>query len=149
MKQLLLMLLLTSPFIGFGQDDSYAGKWSASGEGFENTMILEKIEGKKNIYKFSFSGWRTSYDSFTKRVTKFPGEMINDIFIIEIKDNLAHYNDDLLVLDEEFPIYNDGEERCNVYFQFIKNKILVKTEYCHLIYAGFGVSFAGIYERTK
>jgi hypothetical protein len=149
MKKLLLILLLTSPCIGFSQNDNYVGKWSASGEGFENTMILEKIEGKNNSYKFSFFGWRNSYDTFTRQVIKFPGEMTNDIFIIEIKDNKSHYNDDILVLDEEFPIYNEGEERCNIYFKFNKETIEVKTKFCHLIYGGFGVFFDGIYEKTK
>ena len=149
MKELLLILLLTLQLIGFSQSDNYTGKWSASGEGFENTMILEKIEGKNNLYKFSFFGWRSSYDTYAREIIKFPGEMINDIFIIEIQDNKAHYNDDTLVLDEEFPLYKEGEKRCILYFKFNKETIEVRTEFCHGIYGGFGVLFDGIYKSTK
>ena len=74
--------------------------------------------------------------------------MINDIFTIEIQDNKAHYNDDILVLDEEFPIYNVGEDRCNLYFKFNKETIEVRTEFCHGIYGGFGVTFDGTYKKN-
>ena len=149
MKELLLTLLLTTTLIGFSQDKNYAGNWSTSGENFENEMTLEKIEAKENSYKFSFFGWRNSYDSFTKQVIKFPGEMTDEVFTIEIKNNSARYNDDVQVFEQGWSLYNEGEKKCNVYFQFNKNEILVKTEDCHLIYGGFGVFFDGVYKKKK
>ena len=149
MKGLLLILLITTPLICFGQEENYAGKWSTSSEDFENTLILEKIDSKVNSYKFSFFGWRKSYDSFAKQVIKFSGEMVNEFFTIEIKNNSAHYNDDTQVFEEGWSLYNEGEEKCNIYFQFNKNKIFVKTEDCHLIYAGFGVLFDGAYKKKN
>ena len=147
-KLILLLLLLTTPFVGFSQDENYAGEWGVSGEEFENTMILEKINGKENSYRFSFFGWRNSYDTYTRQVIKFPGEMNNEVFILEIKDGRAHYSDDVLVLDEEIPLYYEGEERCSVYFNFNNETIEVRTEFCRGIYAGFGVFFDGAYKKT-
>ena len=148
MKELLLILSITLPFIGFGQDENYEGEWSASGEEFKNTMMLEKVDGKEDLYKFSFFGWRNSYDTYARQIIKFSGTMTNDVFVIEVKDNEAHYNDhDLQVLDEELPLYCDGEERCNVYFRFDKETIKVRTEFCNMIYGGFGVSFDGTYKK--
>jgi len=149
MKKLLFILLLTSPFIGFSQYDSYIGKWVDSGEGFENSMLLKKIEGKNNSYKFSFFGWRRSYDTYAREIINFPGQMLADHFVIEITDNKAYYTDDVLILDEEFPLYNEGEERCNLYFKFNKETIEVKTEFCHGIYGGYGVFFDGTYKKIN
>ena len=148
MKKLLFILLLISPFIGFSQYDSYIGKWIDSGEGFENSMILKKIEGKNNSYKFSFFGWRDSYDRYAKQVIKFSGEMLADHFVIETTDNKAYYTDDALVEDGELPLYREGEQRCKVYFTFNKGSITVQTKDCNLIYGGFGVAFDGTYKKN-
>ena len=67
-------------------------------------MVLEKIEGKENTYKFSFNAWRISFDYFANQDMKFPGAMYNEECIIEIKNNIAFYSDDVLVFDEEFPL---------------------------------------------
>ena len=71
--------------------------------------------------------------------------MNEDFFTIEIKDNKAHYNDDIR---GENGLYHKGEQRCNVYFEFNQNEIAVRTEYCYGIYGGFGVSFDGKYLKT-
>ena len=53
----ILILLLMTPLLVFGQDKNYQGQWSASGEAFENTLTLEKKDEKENIYQFSFIAW--------------------------------------------------------------------------------------------
>ena len=126
----------------------YSGYWIYAGESFENIMILEKIEGKENTYKFSFNAWRISFDYFANQDMKFPGTMHNEECIIEIKNNIAFYSDDVLVFDEEFPLYHEGEERCKVYFTFTKDSVSVQTEDCHLIYGGYGVLFDGDYKKS-
>jgi regulation of enolase protein 1 (concanavalin A-like superfamily) len=148
MKNIFLTLILILPLVLFGQDINYAGKWTISGDSFENTLVLEKIEGKENTYKFSFDGWRKSYDTFARKNVKFLGGMSEDFFILEIKDNKAYYSDDGLVLDEELPIYDKGEERCKVYFTFYQGSISVETVACAMIYGGFGVTFDGTYKKN-
>ena len=148
MKNVLLTLILILPLFLFGQDINYAGKWIDSGEGFENTLVLEKIEGKNNSYKFSFFGWRDSYDRYAKQVIKFLGEMLADHFVIGVTDNKAYYTDDALVEGGELPLYREGEQRCKVYFTFNKGSISVQTKDCHLIYGGFGVAFDGTYKKN-
>ena len=144
MKSTILLIFLT--LLSCNKTD-YSGSWISFGDRFENTLVLEKIEGKENTYKFSFDGWRNSYDSFAGQIIKFKGGMTEEFFRIEIKENKAYYSDDGLVLDEEFPLYNQGEERCKVYFTFNKDSITVQTKDCHLIYGGFGVAFDGIYKK--
>ena len=144
MKNAIVLILLTS--LSINQSTDYSGTWVNSGDKFENTLTLEKIEGNLNTYKFSFDGWRKSYDSFTDQEVKFLGGMNDEVFIIELDENQAVYSDDLREFEEGWSLYNEGEQRCKVYFEFNKDSIKVKTEACSLIYAGFGVSFDGLYE---
>ncbi len=69
--------------------------------------------------------------------------MNNQVFVIEVKENQAMYCDDVREFNEDFPLYNEGQERCKVYFEFENNSIKVNTKACSLIYGGFGVSFDG------
>lgn len=131
------------------QSKDYSGSWASSGDNFENTLTLEKIEGEQDTYKFLFYGWRKSYDIFTKQEIKFLGEMDNEVFIIKVKENKALYSDDGREFSEEFPLYDDGEERCKLFFKLTSNKIIVKTESCHFIYGGKGVLFDGIYKKLN
>tara|TARA_B100002052_G_C15469912_1_gene413790 strand:- start:107 stop:547 length:441 start_codon:yes stop_codon:yes gene_type:complete len=144
MKNAIVLILLTS--LSINQSTDYSGTWVNSGDKFENKLTLEKIEGDLNIYKFSFDSWRKSYDSFTDQEVKFLGGMNDEVFIIELDENQAVYSDDLREFEEGWSLYNEGEQRCKVYFEFNKDSIKVKTEACSLIYAGFGVSFDGLYE---
>jgi hypothetical protein len=143
----IMVLLLMSPLLVFGQNENYEGQWSASGKTFENTLTLEKIDEKEDIYQFSFNGWRKSYDTFTKQIIRFPGNMTEDRFIVQIIDNYGYYTDDKLVEVDDFPLYNEGEERCKVFFEFDKETIKVKTKACSMIYAGYGVYFDGEYKK--
>lgn len=144
MKNAILLILLT--FLSSKQSADYSGSWINSGDNFENTLTLEKIEGTQDTYKFSFNGWRISYDFLAKQNIKFSGGMDDEVFIIEVKNQKAKYSDDVRDFNEEFPLYNEGEERCKVCFEFNKESIKVKTEACSLIYGGFGVSFDGTYK---
>ena len=145
----IIILLIMSPLVVFGQDVNYEGVWSVSGDTFENTLTLEKIDEKEDIYQFSFNGWRKSYDSFTKQIIKFPGDMSEDRFIVQIIDNYGYYSDDKLVEVDDFPLYNEGEERCKVLFKCNEKTIKVQTEACSLIYAGYGVYFDGEYRKVS
>ena len=145
----ILILLIIFPLNIFGQDVNYEGEWTVSGDSFENTLMLEKVNTNENLYKFSFVSWRESYDTFTNEIIKFSGEMSEGRFVIQIKDNYGYYSDDKLVEVDEFPLYNEGEERCKVLFEFDKETIRVKTTACSLIYAGFGVSFDGEYKKVR
>ena len=142
----IMILLLMAPLLVFGQDKNYQGQWSASGEAFENILTLEKINEKENIYQFSFDGWRKSYDTFTRQIIRFPGSMTEDRFIVQIIDNYGYYSDDILVEVDDLPLYNEGEERCKVFFEFDKETIRVITKDCSMIYAGYGVYFDGEYK---
>ncbi len=145
----IIFLLIMSPLLVFGQNENYQGQWSASGEAFENNLILEKINEKEDIYQFSFNGWRKSYDTFTKQIIKFPGDMSGDRFVVQIIDNYGYYTDDILVEVDELPLYNEGEERCKVFFEFDNKTIRVITKDCSMIYAGYGVYFDGEYKKIN
>ena len=145
----IIILLVMAPLLVFGQDENYQGQWSAAGEAFENTLTLEKINEKEDIYKFSFNGWRKSYDTFTKQIIRFPGSMTEDRFIVQIIDNYGYYTDETLVEVDDLPLYNEGEERCKVFFEFDKEIIRVITKDCSMIYAGYGVYFDGEYKRSN
>tara|TARA_B100000787_G_C16039540_1_gene226338 strand:- start:46 stop:663 length:618 start_codon:yes stop_codon:yes gene_type:complete len=145
----IIILLVMAPLIVYGQDENYQGQWSAAGEAFENTLTLEKINEKEDIYKFSFNGWRKSYDTFTKQIIRFPGSMTEDRFIVQIIDNYGYYTDETLVEVDDLPLYNEGEERCKVFFEFDKKTINVITKDCSMIYAGYGVYFDGEYKRSN
>ena len=145
----ILILLVMTPLLVFGQDENYQGQWSASGEAFENILTLEKIDEKEDIYQFSFDGWRKSYDTFTKQIIRFPGSMTEKRFVVQIIDNYGYYTDDKLVEVDDFPLYNEGEERCKVFFEFDNQTIRVITKDCSMIYAGYGVYFDGEYTRSN
>ena len=145
----ILILLVMTPLLVFGQDENYQGQWSTSGEVFENILTLEKIDEKENIYQFSFDGWRKSYDTFTKQIIRFPGSMTEERFIVQIIDNYGYYTDDTLVEVDDFPLYKEGEERCKVFFEFGKETIRVITKDCSMIYAGYGVYFDGEYKKAN
>ena len=147
MKNAILLILLT--FLGYNQSTDYSCSWVSSGDNFENTLTLEKIVGKKDTYKFTFYGWRISYDVYAKQNIKFSGGMNDEVFIITLKDNQAVYSDDGREFEEGWNLYHQGEERCKVYFEFNKDSIKVKTEACSLVYGGFGVSFDGEYIQKK
>lgn len=147
MKNAILLILLT--FLNSKLSTDYSGSWVSSGDNFENTLTLEKIEGKKDAYKFTFYGWRISNDVYAKQDIKFSGEMNDEVFIIKVKDNQAVYSDDGREFEEGWSLYHEGEERCKVNFEFNKDSIKVKTEACSLIYGGFGVSFDGLYSRVN
>ena len=146
MKNAILLILLT--FLGYNQSTDYSGSWVSSGDNFENTLTVKKIEEKKDTYKFTFNGWRISYDVYAKQNIKFSGEMNDEVFIIKVKGNQAVYSDDGREFEEGWSLYREGEERCKVYFEFSKDSIKVKTEACSLVYGGFGVSFDGVYLRV-
>ena len=145
----ILILLLMTPLLVFGQDKNYQGQWSASGEAFENTLTLEKINEKENIYQFSFDGWRKSYDTFTKQIIRFPGSMSEERFVVQIIDNYGYYTDDIYVEVDELPLYNEGEERCKVFFEFDKETIRVITKDCSMIYAVYGLNCDGEYKKVN
>lgn len=119
------------------------------GQKFENTLILEKIKNEEDLYRFSFFGWRDSYDKYARQIIKFSGEMVGDHFVIKIAENKSFYSDDNLVENGEFKLYRDGEERCKVYFSFNEDAITVQTKDCNFIYGGFGVTFEGIYKKAN
>jgi len=161
MNNYLLFLAFILPSLAFSQNIDYTGEWVDSsppstvsssetiiGEKFENTLTLEKIKSKDDSYKFTFFGWRDSYDKYARQVIKFSGQMLADYFVIEVRGNKAYYNDDALVEDGELPLYREGEERCKVYFTFNKDSITVKTQDCNFIYGGFGVAFDGTYKKN-
>ena len=133
--------------IGFGQGDAFEGDWIYKGIRFENILNLTKIEGKDNIYNFTFDCWRRQYCNLLNDSTRFSGEMVGEVFVIEIKDNKAYYNDDVQEFDKGWELYNEGEERCNVYFEFKTNEIIIRTEFCNLLYGGWGISFDGTYKK--
>ena len=145
----IMILLLMAPLLVFGQDENYQGQWSASGEAFENILTLEKIDEKEDIYQFSFNGWRKSYDTFTKQIIRFSGTMTAARFLVQIIENYGYYSDDKLVEVDDFPLYEEGEERCKVFFEFDKEIIRVITKDCSMIYAGYGVYFDGEYKKTN
>tara|TARA_B100000787_G_C15982011_1_gene202027 strand:+ start:73 stop:552 length:480 start_codon:yes stop_codon:yes gene_type:complete len=145
----IIILLGMTPLLVFGQDENYQGQWSTSGDTFQNTLTLEKVDDKEDIYQFSFVGWRKSYDTFTKQIIRFSGSMTEDRFIVQIIDNYGYYNDDKLVEVDDFPLYNEGEERCKVFFEFDKETIMVITKDCSMIYAGYGVYFDGEYKKSQ
>ena len=145
----IIILLGMTPLLVFGQNENYQGQWSTSGDTFQNTLTLEKVDDKEDIYQFSFVGWRKSYDTFTKQIIRFSGSMTEDRFIVQIKDNYGYYNDDKLVEVDDFPLYNEGEERCKVFFEFDKETIMVITKDCSMIYAGYGVYFDGEYKKSQ
>ena len=161
MNNYLILLAFVLPSLAFSQNIDYTGEWvdlsppstvSSSetiiGEKFENTLTLEKIKNKDDSYKFTFFGWRDSYDKYARQVIKFSGQMLADYFVIEVRGNKAYYNDDALVEDGELLLYREGEERCKVYFTFNKDSITVKTQDCNFIYGGFGVAFDGTYKKN-
>jgi len=145
----IIILLGMTPLLVFGQDENYQGQWSTSGDTFQNTLTLEKVDDKEDIYQFSFVGWRKSYDTFTKQIIRFSGSMTEDRFIVQIIDNYGYYNDDKLVEVDDFPLYKEGEERCKVFFEFDKETIMVITKDCSMIYAGYGVYFDGEYKKAN
>ena len=145
----IMILLLIAPLLVFGQDKNYQGQWSTSDKAFENTLTLEKIDDKEDNYQFSFNGWRKSYDTFTKQIIRFPGSMTEERFIVQIINNYGYYSDDTLVEVDDFPLYNEGEERCKVFFEFDKETIRVITKDCSMIYAGYGVYFDGEYKKMQ
>ena len=145
----IIILLGMTPLLVFGQDENYQGQWSTSGDTFLNTLTLEKVDDKEDIYQFSFVGWRKSYDTFTKQIIRFSGSMTEDRFIVQIIDNYGYYNDDKLVEVDDFPLYKEGEERCKVFFEFDKETIMVITKDCSMIYAGYGVYFDGEYKKSQ
>ena len=147
MKYIILLIFITS--LSCKRSTDYSGSWMSAGDNFENKLTLEKVEGKQDRYKFSFNGWRISYDVLAKQNIKFLGGMDDEVFVIEVKENQAMYSDDGREFSEEFPLYNEGEERCELYFEFTNNKIIVKTESCHFIYGGKGVLFDGVYKKLN
>ena len=147
MKYTIILIFFT--LLSCKQSTDYSGSWMSAGDNFENKLTLEKVEGKQDRYKFSFNGWRISYDVLAKQNTKFLGGMDDEVFTIEVKNQKAKYSDDGREFSEEFPLYNEGEERCELYFEFTNNKIIVKTESCHFIYGGKGVLFDGVYKKLN
>jgi hypothetical protein len=75
--------------------------------------------------------------------------MSEDRFLVQIIDNFGYYTDDILVEVDDFPLYNEGEERCKVLFKFDKETIRVITKGCSMIYAGYGVYFDGSIKKTN
>jgi len=148
MKYLSILLFLNMSFLNPTETSDFNGTWVSSGDNFENKLTLEKIEGTQNTYRFLFYGWRISFDSFTQQDIKFSGEMSNEIFLIEIKNNKAEYSDDGRRFEGGWSLYREGEERCRVNFEFGKDSVKIVTKSCNLIYGGFGVTFDGNYKKT-
>ena len=161
MKHNLFFLIYILPLLIYSQNIDYTGEWVDSsppstvssikiipGEKFENTLTLKKIKNEDDSYKFTFFGWRDSYDRYARQVIKFSGEMLADHFVIEVRDNKSYYTDDALVEDSELTLYSEGEERCKVYFTFNKDSITVQTQDCNFIYGGFRVGFDGTYKKN-
>lgn len=128
---------------------NYEGKWIDSGQDYENTLILEKIESSLDKYKFTFFGWRESFDHFTQQRIRFGGEMSNEIFTITVKNDQAYYDDDIRQFSDGESLYSDGEHRCAVLFLFEENNIVVKTANCERVYSGYNVLFDGVYEKFE
>ena len=150
MKNLLLILICFPLFFTTCKpQDDMSGIWINKGGNFESVLTLERLSAERNVYNFTFDSWILLYDHFLGDTTKFTGSMSAPIFTIEIKDNKAYYNDDIQEFEEGWSLYEEGEDRCDVYFEFKKKSILVKTDFCSFIYGGFGVSFDGEYKKTN
>ena len=145
-NHLFIFLIIFISSISCSYQNDYSGVWKSNGKTFENLLILEKIKGNK--YSFSFNGWRKSYDHFTRDTTIFSGQMIGNSCKIIIEDEHAKYIDSKDKTTDGFRLYNESEEPCEVFFDFRENKIKIKTEYCHLIYGGYGVLFDGEYHHN-
>jgi len=50
------MLLIFITSMSCKQSTDYSGSWMSSGDNFENTLTLGKVEGKQDTYKSSFNG---------------------------------------------------------------------------------------------
>lgn len=149
MKEFLSVVLISSVIYGcgfVGTKVDYSGEWKCKGDGFGSVLKLERLNGNK--YRFYIESWRESYDPIADDVTRFFGTMDNEVFIIQVKDNLALYDDTVREFEEGWSLYNEGDERCKVFFEFNENFITISTYRCNLIYAGFGVSFDGKYEKV-
>ena len=142
-----IYLVLIFYFISCDSQNDYSGNWESKGDVFENILVLKKI--KDNSYKFSFKGWRKSYDYYSRDTVKFFGNMNDDEFKVTIKEGYAEYIDSKDRTTDDLKLYNEKEEPCKILFDFRKNNIKVKTEDCHLIYGGFGVLFDGEYSTKK
>lgn len=147
MKYTLIFIFFS--LLNINPPTDYSGSWISAGDTFENTLTLEKIVGNPDTYKFSFAGWRESYDPFSKENIRFGGYMSEDFFTIEIIEGKANYSDDNRIESGEFPLYSEGEERCKLWFEFNDQTITVKSAGCHLIYGGRGVLFDGVYRRSQ
>lgn len=145
----LIYIFLSVLLVSFDESATdYSGKWIAKGDNFENNLVLEKLAEEKHMYKFSFLGWRESYDPLTRQNIRFGGNMSEDFFVIEIKEGRAYYSDDDRIESGEFPLYSKGEERCKLLFEFNDKTINIKTTSCDFIYGGRGVLFDGVYKKT-
>lgn len=149
MKTILLFLCVTLNIGVFAQFKDYEGEWRDAGQDYEYTLILEKIESSLDKYKFTFFGWRISYDYFTRERVRFGGEMSNEIFTITLDNNQAYYDDDIRQFPEGESLYYEGEDKCAIEFLFKDNMIVVKTTSCMGIYSGYNVFFDGVYERFE
>ena len=149
MRKVLLFFYVTLSISVFGQYIDYEGEWRDAGQDYESNLILEKIGSSPDRYKFTFFGWRISYDYFSRERVRFGGEMSNEIFTITLNDSRAFYDDE----NREFPagenLYYEGEDKCAIEFLFRDNHIVVKTTHCSGIYSGYNVLFDGVYERFE
>ena len=145
MKKIIFILTFL-PLFSVGQKDNISGEWISKGDGYESILLFTKL--KEDVYRFSFDSYRFSYDHLSGDTVRFLGEMNNPVFTVKIVNNKAYYNDDIQEFEEGWGIYREGEDRCDVYFNFKEDLIIVKTDFCHLIYGGFGVTFDGEYIKV-
>ena len=152
MKKGILLIL----FIGFlilsfftissVQTSDYSGVYIQESTNYKYVLTISKID--KNIYQFNFDGWNKSYDNFIKDTTNFHGKIEGDQFVVEVDDAKGHY-DDLVSEPKENSLYYEGEERCNIYFEFGENEINVLTESCRGIYGSGAVQWKGTYLKLE
>ena len=107
MKHVSIFLFVIISAIGCDLNYDYTGTWECKGDLFENILVLEKI--KDNNYKFSFKGWRKSYDYFSRDTVTFLGNMSDKVFKVSIKEDFAWNINNLF---ETFNIYR-------IYMEFI------------------------------
>jgi len=119
---------------------SFSGSWLRSDP---NTVLLEFKEISIDTVEFTMTRYNENYYGYLGG-----GEYSNPKYAV-INNTTAYFNDSAAISDGR-PLYYEGEEPCELFFNLIDgDTIEVHEQNCRMIYGGVGVTWEGVYVKTR
>ncbi len=139
--KILTLLALIIPSIAIAQNPSaFSGSWMRT---VPDTVILQVTNYSVDSFEFKLISYNPNSYGY------LGGDRYSNDKYARFNDSTAYFNDAVAISDGE-PLYYEGEDPCELLFEFMDSSTIeMKEKNCSMIYGGAGISWGGEYVVFK